>query len=732
MTGDSLFEWCDPNPPIRPADGEGAEGVHAVYHGARTLTAGSLARFAIEIVSERTLPAGTVLGLARRWPSDWGTPQSDRLAALDYTRVHTSANTAVRWWHGRQHKWHPFDHVMFVELVQALAAGERLAIGFGHPHGGSPGFQVQTFIEEGSPLSIRLSDGNGAPGPELARPTVRIVGGRATRLVLNAPSRVAQGLPFSLHLRAEDYWGNPATDRPRARIGAPLDRVIEFPPEGFVRVDCRVDAPGIVRIAGHLESTPEAVEHANPIEVSPDAVDQPVFWGDLHAQSVIGCGARTIAAYHAHARDFAGTDVSSHQANCFLVTGPEWEETIAQTARFDQPGRFTTLLGVEWSAATARGGDHNLFFAGAEAELRRCSHEFVPDLSDLDTDLPHVTDLHRHYLGTPTVIALHVGGRTASLEWYEPTLDRLLEVHSTHATSEWFLLDALRRGYRMGVMAGSDSVDGRPGCSYPGRMGVRNVRGGLTAILASSNTRTDILDALRRRHCYGTTGERILLSVRCGDAIMGDEVRAAGPVELAVEVAGTAGIEAVDLFRDDQLLHSVDLLDPGELSNRYRIDWQGASHPGNWQRARMHWDGSLRIEPPARIVAVGPWAFDTPAEGIMAHDASEVAFRSVTAGNRNGVIVEVDEPAGASLAFATEPLAFTAPLPVDGTEWSIAAQHPERVVRVRRLPRAAPPQIWRGVLTDPAPASAAHAYWVRVRQLDGAIAWSSPIFVDVG
>ena len=66
--------------------------------------------------------------------------------------------------------------------------------------------------------------------------------------------------------------------------------------------------------------------------------------------------------------------------------------------------------------------------------------------------------------------------RTADLRWHEPTLERLIEVHSTHATSEWFLMEALQRGYRMGVTAGSDSVDGRPGASHPLPAGGRRCR----------------------------------------------------------------------------------------------------------------------------------------------------------------------------------------------------------------------------------------------------------------
>ncbi len=77
----------------------------------------------------------------------------------------------------------------------------------------------------------------------------------------------------------------------------------------------------------------------------------------------------------------------------------------------------------------------------------------------------------------------------------------------------------------MGVIAGSDSVDGRPGASHPGHMAVRNVRGGLTAVELPELTRPALWNALRARRCYATTGERILLTFRAGDWRMGDEVR---------------------------------------------------------------------------------------------------------------------------------------------------------------------------------------------------------------
>src|SRR4029079_11849259 len=110
-------------------------------------------------------------------------------------------------------------------------------------------------------------------------------------------------------------------------------------------------------------------------------------------------------------------------------------------------------------------------------------------------------------------------------------------------TSEWFLFDALRRGYRFGVIAGSDGVDGRPGNSHPGHMGVRNVRGGLTAVMAPELTREALWDALAHRRCYATTGERILLEVFAGAASMGDTLETDTTPAFDVRVEGTAPLE---------------------------------------------------------------------------------------------------------------------------------------------------------------------------------------------
>ncbi|HVE51662.1 MAG TPA: DUF3604 domain-containing protein [Casimicrobiaceae bacterium] len=713
-----------------------ADAIRFEYVGATRMTAGTLDRWTLRFVALRDLPAGARIGVAHRWPCDWGIAQASDPQGVDYLEVVVAGGKSVRWWNARLHAWHPFDHIVFVEMSDGLTKGQTMEMRYGEARYGSPGFRVQTFIEEGSPFSLRWQRNDGGAWVEFARHVIAVDGAAPHVLVVTAPSRVAARESFNVHLRIEDRWGNPAaldkavTVEITDAIDASQTSGVTLPACAWTTISMSLGGAGMHRL--HAKSTLSLEATSNPIDVQHEPPAPRIYWGDLHGQSVIGCGARSIDAYYSHARDFAGVDVASHQANCFLVSREEWRETEASTSHHHEPGRFITYLGVEWSGASNVGGDHNLYFPADAAPLHRCSHEFIADKSDVATDLAHVEDVYRHYRSSDTLIAVHVGGRTADLRWHSPDLDRLIEVHSTHATSEWFLFDALRRGYRMGVIAGSDGVDGRPGNSHPGHMGVRNVRGGLTAIIAPRLTRDALWEALRQRHCYATTGERIALAFRCGDASMGDAIgHRTAPFTARVE--GTAPLECIEFFRDTECVRSIDLFEDALASpNRLRVAWRGASAPGNWQRARMTWNGELRIEG-GRIERVEGFAFDTPDEGVVEHTSHRVRWKSVTAGDWDGVVLTLDRSSDAELAFVTEPMNLRTRLADVGSAGRrFGAHQPERCVELRWLPVRAPSHAFNGSFDDSKPPPGEHAYWLRVRQSDGAYAWTSPIFVASG
>ena len=105
---------------------------------------------------------------------------------------------------------------------------------------------------------------------------------------------------------------------------------------------------------------------------------------------------------------------------------------------------------------------------------------------------------------------------------------------------------ALAHGYRLGFTAGSDSHQMEHG-----------VEGGIVAAFTPTHDREGIWDSMYARHTYGTTGARILLSMKIEGQMMGSElVRPAGKaIAIAISVLGTAEIK-VDLLRNNEVLQT--------------------------------------------------------------------------------------------------------------------------------------------------------------------------------
>ena len=291
----------------------------------KEVRAGELVGWSLSIRFAEDKPAGTRIGVARHWPSDWGRLQWDDPWAANYVAVNAASGVRVQLKAVRYEPWHPFDHVLMVELLDPLNADAALSLAFGT--GMSPGVQVQTFVEEKCPLSVRLFDAAGAGWNEIGRVSTRVVGSVPAKLVATAPSIVGVDEPFSVHVRMEDRWGNPASDVDLSFEieGLGVAGVLSSAQGSWTRLDAVLGEPGIHRLsvadrAGRFSAI------SNPVRCVRD-VGTRLFWGDLHAQSAIGCGAQGIESYFRFARDFAATDFAGHQGNCFLISNPEWEES---------------------------------------------------------------------------------------------------------------------------------------------------------------------------------------------------------------------------------------------------------------------------------------------------------------------------------------------------------------------------------------------------------------------
>ena len=682
------------------------------------------------------IAARGAFGVAWIWPSDWGEPQCVDPTGENFSTARTASGTPVELAYDREGYIDPYQKLLLARLPSGLAAGDELMVTLGDTTHGGPGCRVQTFRETRHQfVPVVDADGSGALVTLAEWPSLCVQGGPAVRMAVIAPSEVTVGEPFSLLIRAEDEFGNPAPACAGSvhllgsdGTGEQIELAGVDVGEGLGRVaGLTLPHAGIWQLAA---SGAGLSGSGNPVVCREEARPYKLLWGDIHGQCEVGCGAGTIEEYFHYARDAAGVDVTSNQPNCFQVTKADWQETLRVCRELNEPGRFVTLLGYEWSGDFEVGGDHNVYLPADEAVLHRASHKMVRDKTDVDTDLPHINDVFAEYEGTDAVVVGHVGGRRANLEFHAPNVRRLIEVSSAHGRFEWFLREALARGYRVGFIAGSDGVMGRPGNDRPGRFYGRNVNGGLAGIYAESHSREGILAALRARRCYGTSGPRINLWVEADGHPLGSEYRAAGAPVIRAWALGTAPLEGVELYRDLKLIYQAP--DPALAPRdprRLLVKWSGAKLKGTGRLNKTVWDGEVRLSS-GRIVAAEPYGFDGHLDAILTRDERRVSWRSVTAGDADGLVLTVDAPAEAELSFRSEPANFSLALKELAAEPRVVpAGMVECQVSVERLPFGERPRFLSFEYTDDGVRPGVNAYWVRVRQADDERAWSSPIYV---
>lgn len=497
---------------------------------------------------------------------DWDPPQVRYPDAPGYTTIETDALGVTL---------SPDDSAgafLSVEIQgRALEPGERLRFVYGE---GEIGARVDRFAEEQSPLYVAVdADGDGVRAVVDPVARIDVTAREPVRLHLAGPSTARPGQPIRLVVAALDALGSPSTV---ARGGV----TFVDPPPGVAlpeSVDLSGDAGGhrTFEVGGlpagvhrlSLRGTGELaglLAESNPVVVRA-GIDR-VLWGDLHGHSQLSDGTGTPDQYYRYARDVAGLDVAAltdhdHWGMQPLDADPAaWQSVRESVARFHAPGRFVALLGYEWTS-WLHGHRHVLYFDEA------LSGKVVSSLDPASQTPAQLWDALRGR--EALTFAHHSAGGPVSTNWRhyppDPELEPVTEIVSVHGSSEApdspgaiydpvpgnYVRDAVGAGYVLGFIGSGDSHDGHPGLV---QLSDPAGSGGLAAILSEDATRAGVLEALRARRVYATNGARIWLRVTLDGRPMGSVVAVAEPpahaeVTLAVEVAGTAPIERIDLIR---------------------------------------------------------------------------------------------------------------------------------------------------------------------------------------
>ena len=694
-----------------------------------------------------------------RFASDMGKPQFSDPASPGYTTVVASNGAVLEVVFDGKRNIRPWDKTLFIRVMRGfLREGDRITVCFGDRRQGSPGIRMQTMAEpsfEFRVLADPFATYNFCELP--AQPWVAVVPGPAVNWVAVLPTMRRVGEPFRLGLKGEDKWGNPS-DRIDATLQlsashpvAGLPETARFRPgqKAVVVEGLSVTVPGDLRISVADENGKRLAE-SNPLRIVPRAELMP-YWGDLHGQSEETIGTNSADEYFAFARDLGFLDVMSHQGNDFQITTPFWEKLNALSARYNRDGRFIVFPGYEWSGNTGLGGDRNVLFMREGRQIHRSSHALVDDLSDVASDANTAEQLFQALKDEDVLVFAHIGGRYADIRMaHDIRLERSVEVHSDWGTFEWLLHDAFDQGYRVGILANSDGHKGRPGASYPGAS-LFGAYGGLSCMLAKELTRAGIMDALRRRHHYATTGCRMLLDVRArfdgpaerfdddpqlgpsparaaAEAMMGDILRVDGDhVTLLVEAVASAPIERLEIRNRLQTLETVRPYGERALGRRIRVIWEGSEYRGRGRHTI--WDGEARLKGNG-FDRVRPINFHNLDKTLTRHDAARVSWQALTTGGFGGFDAWLEHPSDGVLSIDTPLVKTEIPVASIGLEDQVFANGGiKRQIRVFRLPDENTQRhlkLERRIRLNRGADDALH---VCLTQEDGHLVWSSPIYV---
>ena len=302
-----------------------------------------------------------------------------------------------------------------------------------------------------------------------------------------------------------------------------------------------------------------------------------IFFGDLHAHSGLsddpkrpGCGAGTPEENYRYARDVANLDffaLAEHEWQ--MPEGRSWELRQDLAERFDEDGRFVTLLSYEWGL---RYGQRCVYYELGGQPIFS-SREGAAKPTEL-------WDCLRRARGRAITIPHHPAWTKSPLDlsYHDPEFERLMEVYSCWGNFEYdgalhpgsfdrfegrCLRDVLGLGYRVGTVASSDGHDGHPGDAQA--MSSKHhphlyhyLGSGRAAVVAEELTRQAVFDALYCRRTYGTTGEPIALDFQVNDVLMGGEIPADGlkqPPEIRVKAVGTTPLARIVLIRNGEITH---------------------------------------------------------------------------------------------------------------------------------------------------------------------------------
>lgn len=580
---------------------------------------------------------------AKVWPQS----QVDEPWGEDYTTVRTDADAEVAFLSGKAGYLRGAQKYMLGAAVTRgeIGPGESLIYTFGDTAAGGPGMRMFGTVHA-FPLRVLLKPAAEETPYELGAPLFHVMPADPVGIKAIAPSVVERDSDCVLTVQVNDKYGNPVAGERAVEI-APVPGVSVADPQmggAVARMPFEVSpecASGPFRF--HVRAGGFAGS-SNPVRVEPDPEGLRLFWGDLHAHSNLAQGLESPDFVYHWAKEVEGLDFMAHvehdaAGDIDIWVGEEfrdyregmtdireyidetWELRKRLVQEHYEEGSFVPFLGYEWASnihghmnVVYRGDDAPIFYPESFWQEDFDQHRLWELLGDLEAmTIPHHTSTVPNWA--------YASGY--NWDYYEPRFVRNVEIYSKWGCSEYFgcprapvhqtpatcVDEGLRRGYRFGFVGGSDSHASRPGSDYVefGWDGIYR-QPGLTAVYCRELTRDALFDAMARRHCYATTGVRMILEFAVNEHPMGSEVTVGDPwdaKEISFAVHGTDSLEAVEIVKNGVVVYRYQGKDELDRSIALTIpDRMATSQAGDCYYLRVRQaDGSMGWASPVWVIA---------------------------------------------------------------------------------------------------------------------------------
>ncbi len=278
----------------------------------------------------------------------------------------------------------------------------------------------------------------------------------------------------------------------------------------------------------------QQVAHIRNYKLEIGGISYKIYRGDLHRHTDIsndGPGDGSLMDLHRYAIDAAALDfalVADHN-----MGGDNeycWWRTQQANELYTVPGKFISMFGYERSVQYPY-GHRNVIWSERGHRTLPLPTKPVPGAFQQDT-----ARLYEYLRKTGGICTLHTSATDQGTDWndpHDPALEPVVELFQGYHTSyenlgapkaiddktdmihglyknDGFVSRALEKGYKLGFQSSSDHISTH--VSY-------------ACVIAEDFSRKGLVDAMKKRHTYAAT-DNIVLDVRLGNHLMGDEVRA--------------------------------------------------------------------------------------------------------------------------------------------------------------------------------------------------------------